>query len=448
MRAAGFIVTANAGSAMPRQTDIFAKGDEVDLLIEVKNRKRSIGIDDIDALRSRLNRVSTDIVGAIFTMSALTQGAIDSIESDRRREVLVFQREEIEQLRARTQNLKPLIDRKRNELRVHGKAWFGSGIRTEFIDVKLPPSAVEFSIAGETKPYFESKSKFSGAFYSLHIPDSGWGNVGGEGARLAIELTLNGIEDLRNIVGYLHQNFGLSSNGMFWIQQSESCWYGAGAENFLEAAKHWRKRYEQSQSHIFHHSEEFSYFDQFRDGWIEISSQQNIDWDLHNVSNSSFFHHSKIIIQLPGVPVDASPFVKLCQYTGNDWARFEYIGTRWTSRVRLKKELALDVRGIVLNREAFSGPADRRRVVVGLIARNPFYRKKSLPKELVKSEIAPLHQLNETELLICSLRDWLDGGDVVDYYILQGFEVTVGGVGIVVRPFGTWNKILRRARDR
>jgi hypothetical protein len=77
-----------------------------------------------------------------------------------------------------------------------------------------------------------------------------------------------------------------------------------------------------------------------------------------------------------------------------------------------------------------------------------FFCKKSLPPELLKSEISPLHELKETELLVCSLKDWYEDGDVVDRYALQGFEVTVGGVGHVIRPFGTWNQMLKRASDR
>ena len=157
--------------------------------------------------------------------------------------------------------------------------------------------------------------------------------VTGEGARLPIRLALNNIKDLRNIVGYLHHKFGLTSNGMFSIQQSGSCWHGVGAENLLQAVEQWRERYAQSPSKTFHHSEEFIYFDQFRDGWIELSSQQRIDSKLRG----SFLHHSELVIQLPGVPVDTSPFLKLCRYTSNEWANFEYIGERWTSRIRLKK---------------------------------------------------------------------------------------------------------------
>ena len=201
LRSAGFDVTSDAKAAKPRQTDLFAKGDQFDLLVEAKNRKRNVGIDDVDDLRSRLSRISSDIVGAIFTTSRLTKGAIEGIEKDRTRLVLAVVGEEIERLRSGTQNLRTLIDRKREELRVHGRAWFGTEIRSEFVEVKLPRSNTEFRVSGATGSFFETRSKFGGPFFALEIPDAGWTSVPGEGPRLSIRLELNSIRDLRNILG-------------------------------------------------------------------------------------------------------------------------------------------------------------------------------------------------------------------------------------------------------
>jgi hypothetical protein len=69
------------------------RGDNVDILIEAKNQKRNVDVGDIDFLRARLNRTSSDIVGAIFTTSRLTKRAVEAIEADRRREVLAYVKE-------------------------------------------------------------------------------------------------------------------------------------------------------------------------------------------------------------------------------------------------------------------------------------------------------------------------------------------------------------------
>lgn len=447
LRAGGFRVTSNAGAARPRQTDIYARALGIDLLVEVKDKKRKVDVADIDDLRARLCRTAADVVGAIFTMSLITRGALRAIESDRTREIVVFTKDEIEQVRTGSAYLRNLIERKRSELRVQGRAWFGALQRREFSDVQLPRTAVEFRHRREVKPYFVSKTGFAHASYSLNIPDPGWGNTGG-GALLPMSLTLSTIEDLRDILGCLHDKFGLSANGMFSIHQSDASWHGVGVENFLQAVQEWRKRYKEASLKRVHHSEDIMYFDQFRDGWVMLSTRQRVAAGGVNGGRDSWLHGSELAMQLPGIPVDCAPFLELCRYTGNDWGQFEYVGQRLTHKTRLKKHIRLQVVGTVI--ETFEERPPRlpvERIVTGIIARNPFYRKKSLPKELQADEGLPLHDLLAIELLLCDLRDHHDDGDAIDWYVLEGFETTWAHPVQIIRPFGTWNGITKRAKD-
>jgi hypothetical protein len=436
---AGFRVEMNPKAAKPRQTDLYAHDDKFHILVEAKNQSRKIDVSVIDALRARLNRLRADVIGAIFTTSSLTRTAIQEIEADRTREILVFAKDELDQLRKGRSNLRALIERKRQALAIQGKVWFSTGSDAEFLRVALPVSDIEFRVGGATRSYFESRSDFSGASYALHLPDTGWGTAAGEGARLSIQLALSNIRDLRDLLGYIQENFGLSKNGTFFIHQSETCWHGAGAQNFVDTVRGWRERYARSLSKSFHHSEDFSYFDALEDGWIQVSAQQRVGRD--ETAAVEVLHNSELVIQLPGLPVDTSRFLKLCQYAGNEGARFVYISERWTAMRRLKKSIKLDIVGTVLKRDA------DEKIVVGVIARNPFFRKASLPKELRDPEIPPLSQLRETELLLCNLSDWHDDGDEIDYYKLHGIEVTEGGAGPIVRPFGTWNGLLKRRKE-
>src|SRR4051812_3862885 len=82
---------------------------------------------------------------------------------------------------------------------------------------------------------------------------------------------------------------------------------------------------------------------------------------------------------------------------------------------------------------------------IGMIARNPFFRAKHLPPEFnEEAKASVLHEVTETELLLCSLRHWHGAGDIIDHYSLEGFEVTLGGTGYIVRPFCDWGRIVRR----
>jgi hypothetical protein len=441
LRGAGLRVEVDVAAARPRQTDLYARGEGLDLLVEVKARKRKIDVSDVDALRSRLRRTTEDVVGAIFTTSGLTSGAIAEIESDRTREVLVFVKEEIELLRSAPEKLLELIASKRHKLRVRGTAWFGLESSSEFLGVKLPLGNVEFRLGKTVGPYFASRAETWSACYTLQIPDSGWGIASGEGALLPLRLKLRTIQDLQNVLGYLHEKFGLSNDGMFSIHQSNACWYGVGADNLIRAIVRWRERYEKSRLRRVHHSEAFCYFGHFHSGWISLSSQQRVGLMADGMGCSSFLHASDLAIQLPGIPVDMTPFLNLCQYTGNGWAYFEHVGRRLTHGRRLKEAIRLEVIGQAVS------TLDDERVIVGVIAKNPFFRK-PLPRELQCDDLAGFADLNRTELLLCNLRDWHDEGMVTDAYMLQGFEVTWTYREQMIRPYGTWNRITEWAEDR
>jgi hypothetical protein len=110
--------------------------------------------------------------------------------------------------------------------------------------------------------------------------------------------------------------------------------------------------------------------------------------------------------------------------------------------VRLKRPVNLDVVGTLVR--TYDGRKDDR-WVVGLIVRNPFYRKKKLPVELqLQGELNDLLQL---ELIFCDMKDYIEEGDEVDQYTLRGFETMQAQYTQIIRPFGTWNNITHRVRD-
>jgi Holliday junction resolvase len=74
LEGAGFRAHPNARVAKPRQTDILAQGNDLTLLVEVKDRKRVLDISDIDSLHSRLSRTTPDVIGVLFTTSAISTG--------------------------------------------------------------------------------------------------------------------------------------------------------------------------------------------------------------------------------------------------------------------------------------------------------------------------------------------------------------------------------------
>jgi hypothetical protein len=91
----GFHVELNPKIAAPRQTDLFTRLGTTDYFIEAKWQSDKIGIADIDNIRIRLQRMPTDVVACIFSMSDYSQQAIDQVGQDRTREILLFNAAEI-----------------------------------------------------------------------------------------------------------------------------------------------------------------------------------------------------------------------------------------------------------------------------------------------------------------------------------------------------------------
>jgi hypothetical protein len=403
-----------------------------------------VDVSDIDDLRSRLRHVTPDVVGALFTTSGVTRGAIAEIEADRTREILVLVHEEIEGLRGAPFRLHGLISRKRDELRVHGRAWIGGAADKLRFKTSLPSGGVEFRVGKIAGTCIESRTCGAYAAYVLNVPDFGWGSSAG-GALLSIRLTLGDVDDARAMLSYLHENFGLSERGMYSIHQSDCCWHGVGAQSFLVEVERWSKRYAASQAKWLHHSEDIKYFDHFRDGWVILSFRQRVNGEAKVGARPSYLYDSELSIQLGGVPIDMSPFISLCRFTGNDGAQLGFVANGSNRTHRLKRQIPLEVTGQIVEVSRRKGiDGDERSSVSGVIAKNPFFRKRRLPAEL-NDEGSTLKDLPSLELPICDVRDWHEQGDIIDHYVLEGFETLRSNYFQAIRPFGTWNKIVRRS---
>jgi hypothetical protein len=230
----GFRVHHDPGTARPRQTDIFAIGHDMHPLIEVKDRKRAVDVGDIDALRARLGCTTPHVIGVIFMTGSVTRGAIKEIESKRTREPLVFAAKEVKNAPCRRHSVDELTCAETSRTANQWPRVVSNRTRRDYVGVVLPKSTIEFTYDSKLVDSVLSKTDFAHAALSFDIRDDGWdtGRV-----RLQLALNISTLEDLKDIFGYLHQSFGLSSSGAFKIHQSGACWHGSGVRNFIDAAK-------------------------------------------------------------------------------------------------------------------------------------------------------------------------------------------------------------------
>jgi hypothetical protein len=108
----------------------------------------------------------------------------------------------------------------------------------------------------------------------MEIPDTSRGY--GDGVRLTLSLDLSTLDELEDLFGCLRDAFGLSSNGAFAIHQEGTCWHGVGVQNLLNALPNPWARYRAASIERAHHSEDISYFDQFRSGWVALTTRLRV----------------------------------------------------------------------------------------------------------------------------------------------------------------------------
>lgn len=434
-----FTVIRNSKVAKPRQTDLLADNNQIFLLIEAKWQQQKLDVSNIDDMRSRLKRVRSDIVGVIFSMSDFRDTAVHEVEADRSREILLFSSLEIRAVVNGEINLLNLINRKRDDLLRYGKVWFFQPHTRTRVARKLRAAKGLFHINGKIFPSLGSISENSNILFFTHsIPDTSWGaSLGGQAVALNLQFDLNSVKDLHQLLIQIDTKFGLSNAGSFSIHQLNASWLGFGAINFVKEVSQWRARYQQIKLERFHHSEDFSYFDALQDGWILLTGRQRVN----NIRGSEL-HDTELIIQLPGIPVDITPFLQFCRDTNNAHARFYNVGYHQLFTMRLKKSIRLDIVGKIISKEN-----SRHNYVNGVIAKNPFFKNSKIPKGLIKDN-SPFHELTSLEFLICDLKDWHDLEDKIDQYDLLRLEGFQAETAIIIRPTCTWRNIIDPSKSR
>jgi hypothetical protein len=431
---AGFEVHANPRMAKPRQTDISARRANRDYLIEAKWRQAAVDVADIDALRSRLNRTPSDVVGCFFSLSDYGKNAIAAVEGDRTREILLFNAAEIQNLARSPSTLAQLIEDKRTSLRVHARVKFAGADAIHVLpaEIRLPSSVLQFWCNGSAIAYVASATDNMDIIFTQEHLDP-IGSSGDPEFALRLDLDVRHLSELRQVLGMLHNHLDLSAAGTFAIHQTKATWHGAGAEHFLAAAAGWQSRYRATAFESFHHSEDLHYVDEFSYGRLVLTARQR-------VGESVFLHSAEAEIRLPGIPVDREPLLELCRKTGNRDAFLTICTAKLFEELRFRSDrTTIEPLGLIL-----STKSAKERAVCGVVARNPFFGKPSALTRAGLTHGSQIEYLSSVEILCCTLKDWHDEADEIDEYYLTGIQSKWLGQALVMRPSCTWRAITDR----
>lgn len=432
LTADGFTVHFNPKTAWPRQTDLLAIRESEHFLIEAKWRKRSIDVGDVDSLRMRLNRIPSDIVGCIFNMSGYGSGAIKQVESDRTREILLFNAAEINSIFADRCDIRELIRRKRETLRVEGQVWFDDSTPESPARRKnFPPPCREFRTKTGATPLVVFPSDNDETTFFLDIPETG---AIGTFVSMELRLAIHNTAELADVLEIIQETVGLSEQGTFSIQQLSYAWYGFGAQNFLDAIGNWERRYSDARLKSPHHSEDLVFLDRSGGALIALTSRQR-------VGDSTFLHASELEIQLPGIPVDLSKIQELARKTGNPDALFQ---TSLGSGLHSAHFKAGQVKLVPHSKIVSADHGEEW--VSGIMAKNPFTANRIKRLAASLGEFFSRH-LSEPKHLLCAVGDWyLLRDEVSNLSVRSVFGTWIGHVP-VLNVCCTWEEHVLRSKD-
>ena len=409
-RSAHFRIDRNPGLARPRQTDLLAEGSGATFLIETKWRKQPATVADIDALRGRLDRSQSGVIGVLISLSGFTATALTAVLERRDRPVLLLDRADLERACARDFDLRRMLRIKQDALRLQAEVLVGSQEPsfqrpTSSSDSPVDGDAFLLAADGTRMPWIEASGSLSGFAFSRGLNDPDWVSAPGAGVTFDLPLSIQTVDGMVHALGELSSLGWATGAGTWSIAQSETNWHGIGPASLAQALLRWGDRYEDAGS--LHHTEQVVYQDVCDDGFYTLlidvaASEPRLVW------------RSDVSLQLSGIPLDLDPIRELCRtFDVQARTRFRPQTEKVLNRVLLREGRSTEVKPVAFVVKEQSGlPPDRRFMVCGLVVENPYWARADHARGVVEAMPRPLE---ETEFLVCDLLSWHQLGKNLKY---------------------------------
>jgi len=434
---AHFEVIRNPGAGGHRQVDLLATMGDETYLVEAKWWKRKPGVGEVQALEDRLKQSPASVIGIFVSHSGFTQGAIDRVQSNPRRPILLVTGEELEHAIGwdRDGDFLSLLRHKRDTMLVHSKvAWMPSRQRqarktTKGALASTPETMV--LLDGTRTTFLHSGGDFGQFVFVRELPDIDWVPGSGFGVTLDLAAAPTDQAGLLELLSELSSMGWISEKSRWSIQQAEDTWHGAGADRFASVLADWKARFSGLKS--IHHTEEFAYFDLCDHLGFYTLAGQVAAHDPRIVWRAS------LSFQLSGVPIDPAPLQHLAQRLNErSAAYFRPRNSDSVSRYHVHHSdgIPLDVVGFVVENDEYETNPHDREWAVGVIAKNPFPRKAGARR--TTPEWWP-DMAADSELIVCSLRSWHPLRNPKKTYRLWSCESAWTSDALVFNPIADWD---------
>jgi hypothetical protein len=409
-RSAHFRTARNPRLARPRQTDLLAEGGGTTFLVETKWRKTRATVADIDALRGRLDRSQSGVIGVLISLSGFTATAITAVLERRDRPVLLLDHADLERACARDFDLRRLLRIKQDALRLQAEVLIGSQEPSfqrpsRSSDPPVDGDAFLLAADGSRVPWIDARGSFSGFAFSRGLNDPDWVSAPGAGVTFDLPLSVQSVDGVVHALSELSSLGWATGAGTWSIAQSETNWHGIGPAALAEALLRWQERYREAGS--LHHTEQVVYQDVCDDGFYTLlidvaSADPRIVW------------RADMSLQLSGIPLDLNPIRELCRtFDVQARTRFRPRTEKMLSRLSLDRTTSTQVKPVAfIVKEQPELPSDRQFMVCGLVVANPYCQRSSLACELPDEMPRPLE---ETQFWVCDLRSWHRLGKTLNY---------------------------------
>lgn len=324
---AGFHARLNAAASRPRDADLFLAYDD-EYLAEVKWTARKADVDVVDEVRVRLARTSPHLLGLIVSVSGFTRGALQAVETDRSRLILLMDAIDIEALFSGDDSIATRLRMKRRALVRDATALVGRNRprRDPRRTGALGESAEHLlDAAGSPVEWFGIDGTSGRRVFVDEMPDIDWVPAQGHGVGLDVRLPVHSLDELETALETLTRLGWVTSLGRYSIQQPDFGWQGSGASGLRTALHQRAARYRQPRRR-WHNEEQLTYFDA-GPGWF------------YTLTSRVWIHTRRLVecrlsMQLTGVPVDPTRFRVLIEALGlEDRAYFRPLDA--SSRPRL-----------------------------------------------------------------------------------------------------------------